>query len=89
MADLLMADSPEEMDALRLAAGGDPAVPSDDEYVPRGVHIWETELHDFVVLYVVKGKALDAAQGLPTRGAEGPSLAEFGRTHSVYYVLRA
>ncbi|XP_052129522.1 uncharacterized protein LOC127750895 [Frankliniella occidentalis] len=25
-----------------------------DEYVPKGVHIWETELHDFVVLYVVK-----------------------------------
>lgn len=27
----------------------------DDEYEPRGVHIWETELNDFVVFYVVKG----------------------------------
>lgn len=35
----------------------DEALPMDD-YAPKGVHIWETEMHDFVVLYVVKGNAV-------------------------------
>ncbi len=36
----------------------------DDYYEPRGVHIWETELNDFVVLYVVKGNGVGGDRGL-------------------------
>ena len=36
----------------------DEEAPLMDDYAPKGVHIWETEMHDFVVLYVVKGNAM-------------------------------